>query len=97
MGPHPMSIAFALLALVRGKRVALGVRQDLPAYVAGRHPGRRAVLAAAWALELAFRSLAFVCPTVVVGPALARKYRHSRRLLEISVSLIDEADIVSPG
>ncbi|HYQ83958.1 MAG TPA: glycosyltransferase, partial [Rubrobacter sp.] len=95
MGPHPMSIAFALLALVRGKRVTLGVRQDLPSYVAGRHPGRRAVLGAAWALELTFRGLALLFPTVVVGPALARKYRHARRLLEIAVSLIADEDIVS--
>lgn len=89
-----MAIAFALLALVRRKRVALGVRQHLPAYVATRHPGRRGLRIASWALELSFRALALACPTVVVGPELAHGYRRSRRLLTIAVSLIEDGQIV---
>lgn len=95
LGPHLLAIVFALLAAVRGKRVVLGVRQDLPAYVQSRHPGRRALHAMAWALEGAFRVLARVFPTIVVGPDLAWRYRRARRLLEISVSLITEAEVAA--
>ena len=96
LGPHPLAIAFAVIAAARRKRVVLGVRQDLPAYVASRHPGRRGLLVAARVLESAFRALARVFPTVVVGPDLARRYRHARRLLEIAVSLVDSDDLVDP-
>ena len=41
LGPHLLAIGFAGLAVLRGKRVFLGVRQDLPRYVESRHPGKR--------------------------------------------------------
>src|SRR3954469_14895217 len=41
LGPHLLSIAFLVVAALRRKRVVLGARQDLPRYVASRHPGRR--------------------------------------------------------
>ncbi len=96
LGPHPLAIAFALLAALRGRRVILGVRQDLPAYVRNRHPGRRLMIAAALGLEAAFRLLARRSSVVVVGPELARRYRGARDLLEITVSLVDEGDVVAP-
>src|SRR5207244_3894297 len=40
LGPHPLSLAFALLAKLRRRRVTLGVRQALVAYARNRHPGR---------------------------------------------------------
>ena len=40
LGPHPLVIAFAFMALLRRKRVVLGVRQDLPTYTRTRHPDR---------------------------------------------------------
>lgn len=95
LGPHLLAITFALLAAARGKRVVLGVRQNLPVYVRSRHPRRRALQAMAWVLEGTFRALSRAFPTIVVGPDLARRYRHSRRLLEISVSLVTEAEIAS--
>lgn len=95
LGPHPLSIAFALLAALRGKRVALGVRQDFPRYVANRHPGRRSMRVAAGVLEGAYRVQSRLFRTVVVGPDLAARYRGARRLLEISVSLIGERDLVT--
>jgi glycosyltransferase involved in cell wall biosynthesis len=49
----------------------------------------------AGALEAGFRLLARLCPTVVVGPDLARKYRRARRLLPINVSLIRDSDIAA--
>ena len=33
---------------------------------------------------------------VAVGPEIAANYRHSRRVLEIAVSLVDETDLVEP-
>ena len=96
LGPHPSCFAFAALAALRGRRVALGVRQDLPAYTRNRHPDGRAIQLAAWALELGYRLLARTCRTAVVGPDLARKYRRARRLLPIAVSLIRAADILGP-
>lgn len=96
LGPHPLAVAFALLAALRGRRVVLGVRQDLPAYVRNRHPGRRSMRAAAIALEASFRLLSRCFGVIVVGPELARRYRRARSLLEISVSLVDAEDVVSP-
>jgi glycosyltransferase involved in cell wall biosynthesis len=94
LGPHPFALLFAALAALRRKRVALGVRQDLPRYTAARHPGRRSIRVAAQLLEVSYRLLARRCATVVVGPELARNYRHAHRLLPISVSLVQERDIV---
>jgi len=88
LGPHPLAIAFALMALARRKRVVLGVRQDLPAYAKSRHPGRPAMAAIARVLEIAFRLLGRFCGVVVVGPDLAANYRGSREVCEIFVSLI---------
>lgn len=94
LGPHPLAIAFAAVAASTGRRPVLGVRQDLPAYTRSRHPGRRSAAAVAWTLESTFRALARVCPVVVVGPQLARTYRHARDLHVATVSLITGADIV---
>jgi glycosyltransferase involved in cell wall biosynthesis len=95
LGPHPLAIAFAAMALARRRKVFLGVRQDWPEYVRNRHPGRRSFALAAWVLEFAYRGLARRCGTVVVGPALAQRYR-SGRVLEIAVSLVETRDIVKP-
>ena len=94
LGPHPYSVAFALLAVLRRKRVVLGVRQDLPEYARTRHPGRIGVAIVAWALEGTYRLLARRFATIVVGPALRNHYRRSRRLLEIAVSLVEREQIV---
>jgi glycosyltransferase involved in cell wall biosynthesis len=95
-GPHPLTLAFAMLAALRGRRLIIGVRQDYPTYVARRYPDRRAMIAAGAAMEACFRALSRVVPTVVVGPALASRYRHARRLLQIAASLVGEADVVPP-
>lgn len=95
LGPHPFAVLFALLAWARRRRVILGVRQDLPAYVGNRHPGRRSLRAVALALEGAWRLIGRFTPVVVVGPDLAHRYRHARRLLEISISLVSERAIAT--
>ncbi len=97
LGPHPLAIAFALLARLRGKPVVLGVRQDLPLYVRSRHPDRRRLHLAASALERTFRLLGRCLPVVAVGPELARSYGRSRDVLEINVSLVSEADVLAPS
>lgn len=93
LGPHPFALAFARMAERRGKRVVLGVRQDLPRYVGNRRPRRVDLRLVAVGLDRAFRGLARRMPTVVVGPDLASRYGRSRDLLEIYVSLISEDDV----
>ena len=95
LGPHPLAVAFALIALLRRTPVTLGVRQDFPVYVRSRHPGRRLIHLAGDLLEGAYRLLARRCPTVVVGPELARNYRRAKRLLPITVSLVSEGDLMT--
>jgi glycosyltransferase involved in cell wall biosynthesis len=95
LGPHALGIAFVLLAVLRRKRVILGVRQDLPSYVRSRHPRRPGLRAAAMVLEGLFRAIARFVPVVVVGPELARNYGNARSLLEISVSLVSAEDLVA--
>ncbi len=94
LGPHPLSLAFVAIAALRGRRIFLGVRQDLPAYARSRHPGRPAIAAAALLLDACYRLLSKRFPTVVVGPALRRRYHRATRLLEIAVSLVRPEDIL---
>jgi glycosyltransferase involved in cell wall biosynthesis len=93
LGPYPHAIALALIALIRRRRLVLGVRQDFPAYVRHRHVDKRLLHLAAWALEAVWRALALVTPVVAVGPDIARRYRRSPRVLDATVSLIGDADV----
>jgi len=95
LGPHPLAVAFALLARARGRAVFLGVRQDFPTYVRARHPGSRWMRLSADLLEWCWRRLARSMPTVVVGSAIAVNYPPKRTLV-LSVSLVRDADIVAP-
>jgi glycosyltransferase involved in cell wall biosynthesis len=98
LGPNPPhAIAFTLLALLRRRRVVLGVRQELPEVVRHRHRGRPSVWVAAWTLEWLFRLLALVLGVVVVGPELGRVYRRSRAVHEMLISLVAESNISSPA
>jgi len=47
------------------------------------------------ALEITWRALSRLCPTVVIGPDLARRYGRARRLLELTVSLVAKDDIAT--
>lgn len=96
LGPHPLSIAFAVLAGLRGRRVTLGVRQDWVRYVRARYPGRPLMWLAGAALEAAWVALSTLTPTVVVGSALARRYRRGRRVLPLVISVASARDVVSP-
>jgi glycosyltransferase involved in cell wall biosynthesis len=95
-GPYPVSLVFAALALRRRKRVFLGIRQDFPAYIANRLPGRRWAWAVgvAWAFEQAWRRLSRRAPAVVVGEALGDAYRRAGgTVLSTGFSLIRAADL----
>jgi glycosyltransferase involved in cell wall biosynthesis len=94
-GPHPFVAGFAAIARARRQPVVLGVRQDLPALIARRHPGRRWIQLAARALEATHRALARRCATVVVGPSLAAAYGSARRLLDLPISLVSENQIAT--
>jgi glycosyltransferase involved in cell wall biosynthesis len=94
VGSYAVSLPFAMMAAARGKRVAFGIRQDLPSYARGRHPTRRWIHAGADLLDAAYRAVTRIYPVVVVGPDLARRYRKARSLLDLSVSMISERDIV---
>jgi glycosyltransferase involved in cell wall biosynthesis len=96
-GPSPLGLAFAGLARLRGRSVALGVRMDYPVYVRHRHPRRRWLHAVARALDSVWQLLARRLPTVVVGPELAKRYGRSRDLLTATVSLVREEDLVDAG
>jgi glycosyltransferase involved in cell wall biosynthesis len=96
-GPNPLVLPFALVARARGVPLALGVRQDYPAYVAARAPGSRRwpAIAAAHALERSFRLLARRAPTVALGEELARSYRGGRAgVLATGFSLVRAGDVV---
>lgn len=95
LGPHPLALAAAAVALLRRRRVILGVRQDSVSYAAHRHPRRAWVRIAFMVLERLWRALARACPVVAVGPALAAAYDRAPSLHELTVSLVDEADIVA--
>jgi glycosyltransferase involved in cell wall biosynthesis len=97
LGPYLHSFVYALLAVLRGRRIVLGVRQELVQYTRTRHPGRRAMLVAAHLEEAGWRLLARFAAVVVVGPSLADSYRRARALLPVSVSLVRERDIVEPA
>lgn len=93
LGPSPAPIVFALLTLLRRRRLVLGVRQLLPELSRHRHPGRPLVNLGAVVLELCFRLLARFAPVVVVGPEIARRYRGSRAIHMSYISLLSEADV----
>jgi glycosyltransferase involved in cell wall biosynthesis len=93
LGPYPHAIALALIALLRRRRLVLGVRQDFPAYIRHRHPQNRLLHLAAWALECCWRLLALRNPVVAVGPDLAARYRRAPAVLTAAVSLISAQDV----
>lgn len=95
-GPHPLAVAFAVIARRRGVPLVLGVRQDYVAYIRNRLPSRwwSWALPAAWTLDRVFRHLARRAPTVALGREIARSYRRGAPVLDTGFSLVSERDIV---
>ncbi|MFV0523282.1 MAG: glycosyltransferase [Acidimicrobiales bacterium] len=98
-GPHPFAVLLAVLALVRGRRLVLGVRQDTMAYFRARLPSPRwrPVLVPVAALDRAFRLLARFRPATVVGRPNVTAYGGPRPgLFDMTVALTRRSDIVPP-
>jgi glycosyltransferase involved in cell wall biosynthesis len=96
-GPYPFSPALVLFALLRRKRVVLGVRQDTMRYFRSRlpHPAAAPVLAPLWAIDRLYRLLSRRLPTIVVGGLLERQYGGPRAgLAALRISLVRAADVV---
>lgn len=93
LGPYPHAVAFAVLTRLRRRPLVLGVRQDFPQYVRSRRPTRRWMHLSADLLEWSWRLLARHSRVIVVGPELARHYRHAPAVLSVNVSLITTADV----
>lgn len=96
LGPHPLAVAYALVARIRRRPVVLGVRQDFRRYVRARHPARRWVHAAGDALEWVWGRLARRSGVIAVGEELTALYPRSRRLT-MAVSLVPQAALRAPG
>ena len=97
-GPHPFGLLLALLALVRRRRVVLGVRQDTMRYFRSRlrRRGAAPLLAPLWVLDRAWKLLARLVPATVVGEELERRYGGPRRgLLPMQISLIPSGEVAS--
>jgi glycosyltransferase involved in cell wall biosynthesis len=93
LGPHPLGPIFAAQGVLRRRRVALGVRQDMGAYIRSRHPHRRWLWTAGAAMEGIWRLLGKRLPVIVVGPELASQYASGRAVLPVAISLIRTADV----
>jgi glycosyltransferase involved in cell wall biosynthesis len=94
-GPHPFGFLLIALARLRGKRIALGVRQDTLRYHATRLHGKRWVplLGLVRFADSVHRLLARRIPTTVVGKELAGQYGLGRSTTyAMTVSLVPEAE-----
>jgi glycosyltransferase involved in cell wall biosynthesis len=99
-GPHPFALVLAVLALVRRKRIVLGVRQDTRAYYRNRlrRASWRPALALTWIIDRCFRLLARRTAVTAVGPDIARSYGGGPRVLDMTVTLIRASDLADrPG
>jgi len=98
-GPHPFALILALLAVIRRRRVVLGVRQNTMDYFKSRLPSSRwrPLLAALKALDITYRLLGRVCPVTAVGQPVARQYGAPRPgVLPMTVSLVRPDDLAEP-
>lgn len=95
-GPQPVAVLVVLLALLRRRRVVLGVRQNTLEYARNRFSGARLPMVAFRALEAAWRALARVVPVAVVGPELRELYARAPRVHEMAVSFVSDRDIIAP-
>jgi glycosyltransferase involved in cell wall biosynthesis len=98
LGPHPFSLILVPMALLRRRKVVLGVRQNTMGYYRARLPSSRwrPALLAIWSFEAAYRLLARVLPLTAVGTEVADRYGGSRdSLLTMTASIVRERDIVA--
>jgi glycosyltransferase involved in cell wall biosynthesis len=94
-GPHPFGFLLIAFARLRGKTIALGVRQDTLQYHATRLRGKRwlPLLGVVRIADSVHRLLARRIPTTVVGKELAGQYGLERpTTYAMTVSLVPEAE-----
>jgi glycosyltransferase involved in cell wall biosynthesis len=94
LGPSPMSVLIAVIALVRRRRVVLRVRQNPTQYVRSRHPGRRLVHVGADLLEPIWKSMSRRCP---VGTEVGSRDAGAQSRRGLHVSLVHERDLAGPA
>jgi glycosyltransferase involved in cell wall biosynthesis len=96
-GPHPFALVLVALALLRRKRVVLGVRQDTREYFrsrAGDGRSRLLTLAATALLDRAYRLLGRRLAATLVGPHVAAQYGGERPSnLVMTVSLVPASSL----
>jgi glycosyltransferase involved in cell wall biosynthesis len=97
-GPYPFSLVLVACALLRRKRVVLGVRQDTMRYYRSRITSRTMtpLLAPLWLIDRIFRALSRWLPTTVVGHEIEQRYDGPRaNLLAHVVSVVPSASVLS--
>jgi glycosyltransferase involved in cell wall biosynthesis len=97
-GVHPLGLALACLAGIRGRRVVLLIRQDSPRYFNHRSsgPARVIALGPVLLLDWAFRLIGRRAATTVVGADIARRYRAPRpNVLEMHINLLTRSDLAA--
>jgi glycosyltransferase involved in cell wall biosynthesis len=94
LGPHPFALVLVGLAGLRGKRIALGVRQDTVAVARARLRGSRwrPALALFLAMEGLYRALGWRLPVTVQGRELAARF-GGKRVLMMTESVVSNRDI----
>jgi len=96
-GPHPFSVALASMAIVRRKRVILGVRQHSVVLYRTRLRGKQRIpgLMAVRAVEFLYRLLARWSLVTVQGDELVERYGGERpTLLKMTESIVRDREIV---
>ena len=96
-GPHPFAVVLAGLALVRRKRIVLGVRQHSVRLYATRLEGWRRVagVTAMRLLDGVYRALGARVPVTVQGVELEEWYRGPRSgVLAMTESVVRASDVV---
>jgi glycosyltransferase involved in cell wall biosynthesis len=96
-GPHPFAVSLAVMAILRRKRVVLGVRQHSVRLYKTRLVGwpRIPGLVAVSVVEYLYRVLARHVPVTVLGEELRERYGGERpALLVMTVSIVRDGDVV---
>jgi glycosyltransferase involved in cell wall biosynthesis len=91
-GPNPFSLLLLTFAVVRRRRVVVGVRQDTRAYFRARTRGPLARVAAG-VLDAAWRVAARRLPATVVGRELAHEYGAGA--LPMTATLVPAAQVAT--
>jgi glycosyltransferase involved in cell wall biosynthesis len=98
-GPHPFTLAAALIAIARGKEVVLGVRQHSVRLYAVRVHGwkRPPAVGAMWLLDSAFRLLSRHALVSVQGEELGERYARAgaRGVLTMTESVVRARDVAA--